>query len=204
MESHLMGLTVDFSMGFVCFDAASKVGVRRSFIVARDVRKETRPCRRPDCAQRAPPVFSCLSHPPDSNVSLLPACSQLWPFFPRLWEPRCASSTAQQCVNEQDTRTSAILFSKILALFPAVWTNNVTQGCRERCQSIVYRDHNPYVCRYCRQYAGWDYCVNQELLLASFGTALELVSIWISANMMTSLAVIGRIRSRWDSPLRPF
>lgn len=27
MESHLMGLTVDFSMGFVCFDAASKVGV---------------------------------------------------------------------------------------------------------------------------------------------------------------------------------
>lgn len=30
MESHLMGLTVDFSMGFVCFDAASKVGVRRS------------------------------------------------------------------------------------------------------------------------------------------------------------------------------
>lgn len=28
MESHLMGLTVDFSMGFVCFDAASKVGVR--------------------------------------------------------------------------------------------------------------------------------------------------------------------------------
>ncbi|CDQ56973.1 unnamed protein product [Oncorhynchus mykiss] len=24
MESHLMGLTVDFSMGFVCFDAASK------------------------------------------------------------------------------------------------------------------------------------------------------------------------------------
>lgn len=25
-----MGLTVDFSMGFVCFDAASKVGVRRS------------------------------------------------------------------------------------------------------------------------------------------------------------------------------
>lgn len=28
-----MGLTVDFSMGFVCFDAASKVGVRRSSIV---------------------------------------------------------------------------------------------------------------------------------------------------------------------------
>lgn len=27
MESHLMGLTVDFSMGFVCFDAASKVGI---------------------------------------------------------------------------------------------------------------------------------------------------------------------------------
>lgn len=26
MESHLMGLTVDFGMGFVCFDAASKVG----------------------------------------------------------------------------------------------------------------------------------------------------------------------------------
>jgi hypothetical protein len=25
MESHLMGLTIDFSMGFVCFDAASKV-----------------------------------------------------------------------------------------------------------------------------------------------------------------------------------
>lgn len=33
MESHLMGLTVDFSMGFVCFDAASKVGVRRSSAV---------------------------------------------------------------------------------------------------------------------------------------------------------------------------
>lgn len=47
-----MGLTVDFSMGFVCFDAASKVGVWRSFIVASDVRKETRPCTRPDCAQR--------------------------------------------------------------------------------------------------------------------------------------------------------
>lgn len=25
MESHLMGLTIDFTMGFVCFDAASKV-----------------------------------------------------------------------------------------------------------------------------------------------------------------------------------
>lgn len=33
MESHLMGLTVDFSMGFVCFDAASKVGVRRSSVL---------------------------------------------------------------------------------------------------------------------------------------------------------------------------
>lgn len=33
MESHLMGLTVDFSMGFVCFDAASKVGVGRSVII---------------------------------------------------------------------------------------------------------------------------------------------------------------------------
>lgn len=27
MESHLMGLTVDFGAGFVCFDAASKVSV---------------------------------------------------------------------------------------------------------------------------------------------------------------------------------
>lgn len=35
MESHLMGLTVDFSMGFVCFDAASKVGARRSSILGR-------------------------------------------------------------------------------------------------------------------------------------------------------------------------
>ncbi len=25
MDSHLMGLTIDFSMGFVCFDAATKV-----------------------------------------------------------------------------------------------------------------------------------------------------------------------------------
>lgn len=30
MESHLMGLTIDFSMGFVCFDAASKVGALQS------------------------------------------------------------------------------------------------------------------------------------------------------------------------------
>lgn len=33
MESHLMGLTIDFSMGFVCFDAASKVSVGQSFII---------------------------------------------------------------------------------------------------------------------------------------------------------------------------
>lgn len=33
MESHLMGLTIDFSMGFVCFDAASKVSARQPFVV---------------------------------------------------------------------------------------------------------------------------------------------------------------------------
>lgn len=31
MDSHLMGLTVDFGMGFVCFDAASKVSVRQYY-----------------------------------------------------------------------------------------------------------------------------------------------------------------------------
>lgn len=40
MESHLMGLTVDFSMGFVCFDAASKVGVGRFFIINKNKKKE--------------------------------------------------------------------------------------------------------------------------------------------------------------------
>lgn len=34
-----MGLTVDFSMGFVCFDAASKVGVGLSFIANKKIRK---------------------------------------------------------------------------------------------------------------------------------------------------------------------
>lgn len=55
MESHLMGLTVDFSMGFVCFDAASKVGARRSSILGRTRNKrphlsektETRGARSP-------------------------------------------------------------------------------------------------------------------------------------------------------------
>lgn len=36
MESHLMGLTVDFSMGFVCFDAASKVSVGQTFIISKN------------------------------------------------------------------------------------------------------------------------------------------------------------------------
>ena len=26
LEGHLMGLTIDFSTGFICFDAATKVG----------------------------------------------------------------------------------------------------------------------------------------------------------------------------------
>lgn len=36
MESHLMGLTVDFSMGFVCFDAASKVSVGQTFLISKN------------------------------------------------------------------------------------------------------------------------------------------------------------------------
>ena len=43
MESHLMGLTVDFSMGFVCFDAASKVSVGKSFIIKKIVEGKTDP-----------------------------------------------------------------------------------------------------------------------------------------------------------------
>lgn len=41
MESHLMGLTVDFSMGFVCFDAASKVSVGQSFIISESMEKRS-------------------------------------------------------------------------------------------------------------------------------------------------------------------
>lgn len=33
MESHLMGLTIDFGMGFVCFDAASKVSEGQCFVI---------------------------------------------------------------------------------------------------------------------------------------------------------------------------
>lgn len=39
-----MGLTVDFSMGFVCFDAASKVGVGRSFIISENKKKRDFMC----------------------------------------------------------------------------------------------------------------------------------------------------------------
>ncbi len=34
-----MGLTVDFSMGFVCFDAASKVSVGQTFIISENMGK---------------------------------------------------------------------------------------------------------------------------------------------------------------------
>lgn len=36
-----MGLTVDFGMGFVCFDAASKVSVGQSFIISENIEKRS-------------------------------------------------------------------------------------------------------------------------------------------------------------------
>lgn len=189
MESHLMGLTVDFSMGFVCFDAASKVGVCCSFIISKNKKKRPSLCGEYGrlCVHSAvksilnpqPPfpffratnlfctgctlgvwahLFWRLFHP-GSNISLLPAVH--FGLTPKS-ESHAASSTAAQCVTEQGM-SAAILFSKILALVPAVWTNNVTQGCSKRCQSIVYREkcfkHNPYVHCSCRQCTGWDYSV---------------------------------------------
>lgn len=53
MESHLMGLTVDFSMGFVCFDAASKVGARRSSVLGRKRNKRPHLSEK-TCGTRSP------------------------------------------------------------------------------------------------------------------------------------------------------
>lgn len=74
MESHLMGLTIDFSMGFVCFDAASKVSGENVFLVNTDMdngsvqgnstqRKSRNVCRKVDNLEKTnhllPPFFVC-------------------------------------------------------------------------------------------------------------------------------------------------
>lgn len=50
-----MGLTVDFGMGFVCFDAASKVGARRSSVLGRKRNKRPRLSEKTGtCATQSP------------------------------------------------------------------------------------------------------------------------------------------------------
>lgn len=64
-----MGLTVDFSMGFVCFDAASKVGVWRS------IGPQANPWRHGVARDSLPPRFCtvCILGEFFSNFSVLPA-----------------------------------------------------------------------------------------------------------------------------------
>lgn len=222
MESHLMGLTVDFSMGFVCFDAASKVGVGRSVIIRKTKAKT--------CFQWGT-FNNCILHSLMRLITiprlsffffsfgatnlfctvcnlgvwahlfwrlispklkyLTPACNSFWP-YPKS-ESHTDYSTGAYYVDEQDT-SSAILFSKILALIPTMWSNNVPQGGEKCCQRIVYREkctkHNPYVHFNHRQYTGWDYSVIKSCYWQMSKTMLELVSFRNGTNRMTSWAVI--------------
>lgn len=114
MESHLMGLTIDFSMGFVCFDAASKVSVGQSLIPNERREREISSVRYFCIAHNmmkllvtpqlstfffsfaltysAACAFCGFEHIcfdgwfPPSSKPLTPACSSLWP-FPPLGEP---------------------------------------------------------------------------------------------------------------------
>lgn len=154
MESHLMGLTVDFSMGFVCFDAASKVGAGQAFVVNKNGESRSALCDSSNkcivhsgmkLTQPQPRVFlffsssffyffqrrslilHCVHFGTVSTFvltaaslqlkHLTPACSSFWP-FPKS-ERHADDSAGAHYVDEQDT-SAAILFSKNLAVIPAV------------------------------------------------------------------------------------
>lgn len=131
-----MGLTVDFTMGFVCFDAASKVGVRRSSVrnKRRDIRARLSDGARKPCSAQS--AFRERSFQTSQS-----SCRRFWP-LPK--SERCADSPA---ANRMQTLPYC---SEILA--PVSSSICVPQGCDTCCQSIVYTkkrsNQNPHVLRY--------------------------------------------------------
>lgn len=173
MESHLMGLTVDFSMGFVCFDAASKVGVRRSSAVNKKRNKRARQSDRPETrgarsTQDSLPPWIC-------TVCILGVF--LLNFSVQAADgsgcfPSQSAAPTPPTAHVIGTKVQALPYcSEMLA--PISWSICVPQGCDTCCQRIVYTkkcsNQNPYVLR---SYAVFEMLffiyINWELLLADF------------------------------------
>lgn len=161
MESHLMGLTVDFSMGFVCFDAASKVSVRRPSVLGpRGAWSTHNPLRPWICTLCILGVFL-------ANFSFLAAEGSGR-------SPSQSAAPTPPTAHVIGTEAQALPYcSEILAPIP--WSICVPQGCHTCCQSIVYTkkcsNQNPYVLRNSRLFCLKSFFflyTNWELLLADF------------------------------------